>query len=124
MSNIAQMEDNIRTMTAFREFNEKDLATVRKAVDIMNEAGTIGCTNCAYCTKVCPMNIGINEFFRAYNERFIYNNPDKGNKYYDRAISEGKNPASQCIQCASCEGACPQHLPIISLLEQCRALED
>ncbi|MBR2578243.1 MAG: aldo/keto reductase [Erysipelotrichaceae bacterium] len=118
MSSIAQMEDNIRTMTAFKEFNDKDRETVKKAVEIMNKAGAIACTNCAYCTKVCPMNIGINEFFRAYNERFIYNNPAKGDKYYNRAIEAGKASASQCIQCASCEGACPQHLPIVELLAE------
>ena len=30
---------------------------------------------------------------------------------------------SECIQCGQCEAACPQHLPIISLLEKCRELE-
>ncbi|MBR0229831.1 MAG: 4Fe-4S dicluster domain-containing protein, partial [Erysipelotrichaceae bacterium] len=36
----------------------------------------------------------------------------------------GKGVASDCIQCGQCEAVCPQHLPIIELLEGCRELED
>ncbi len=37
-----------------------------------------------------------------------------------RIVTTGKGRASDCIQCGQCEAACPQQLPIISLLKQCR----
>ena len=39
-------------------------------------------------------------------------------------VTQGKGKASDCIQCGQCEGACPQHLPIIQLLQKCRELEE
>ncbi|MBO4538076.1 MAG: 4Fe-4S dicluster domain-containing protein, partial [Erysipelotrichaceae bacterium] len=39
-------------------------------------------------------------------------------------VTEGKGRASDCIQCGQCESVCPQHLPIIELLQNCRCLED
>ncbi|MBQ1741747.1 MAG: 4Fe-4S dicluster domain-containing protein, partial [Oscillospiraceae bacterium] len=44
--------------------------------------------------------------------------------YYSGQLALGSGKASDCIQCGQCEGACPQHLPIISLLEEvARTLE-
>ena len=37
-------------------------------------------------------------------------------QYRDAVRGHGK--ASECIQCGQCESACPQHLPIISYLEE------
>ena len=46
----------------------------------------------------------------------IYGNLKRAkNSYKERA---GKSPASVCIQCGQCEGACPQKLPIIELLRE------
>ena len=118
MSTIEQMEDNLKTMSNFKPLDENDREVIKMAVDALNSAEKIACTNCAYCTKVCPNEIGINNFFDAYNLITVYNNVKGAKERYEMTIKHGKNPASMCIQCASCEGACPQHLPIVELLAE------
>ena len=67
------------------------------------------------------MNIPIPEIFNVVNRR-------KGSAEF-RTVREyslvtlNKGKASECISCGQCESVCPQSLPIISLLEECRALE-
>ena len=116
MSNIEQMDDNLKTMANFKPFDDEDRKVIEKVEEALKNADSIPCTNCQYCIHVCPNEIGINDFFKAYNEASVYNNIAKAKQTYERSIKQGKNPASSCIQCASCEGACPQHLPIVELL--------
>ena len=118
MSNIEQMEYNLKTMKDFKPLDDKEREVIAKAVEALNNADSIPCTNCKYCVNVCPNDIAINEYFRAYNEVSVFNNREHAQKIYKRTIDSGKNPASMCIQCATCEGACPQHLPIIKLLAE------
>ncbi|MBO4546058.1 MAG: 4Fe-4S dicluster domain-containing protein, partial [Treponema sp.] len=37
--------------------------------------------------------------------------------------TQGKGKASACVECGSCEAACPQHLEIIKLLKDCAGME-
>ena len=76
----------------------------------------IPCTACHYCTPGCLMGIHIPEIFAVMNVYKMYGNlTEARNEYRWRP---GGNLASTCIQCGQCEGACPQHLPIIRLLEE------
>ena len=118
MSNLAQMEDNLRTVTPFRPLDEKELQVVRKVQEALDADKSIPCTSCHYCTKGCPMEIPIPEIFNVINRK-------KGSpkfrtvREYD-IVTQGRGRAGSCIACGQCESACPQGLKIISLLQQCK----
>ncbi len=120
MSNLAQMQDNCGFMKEFTPLNEKEIESIGNVVDIINRNISIPCTGCSYCTEGCPQNIAIPKYFSLYNAE---KQELKGKfwtpqgEYYDRLTGIfGK--ASQCIECGQCEGACPQHLPIIKHLKE------
>ena len=120
MSNIAQAEDNLSYMADFKPMSEEEQAVIKKAQAELARIDSIPCTGCRYCTKGCPMQISIPSVFTAMNRIKIFNNPAEAAINYKNAIAAG-GKASDCIHCGQCEGACPQHLPIISLLEECAA---
>ena len=61
----------------------------------------------------------IPDIFRTVNEYKLFGNLERSRKDYVRRA--GDTLASECIQCGQCEQACPQHLPIVSLLEEAAA---
>ncbi len=121
MSSLAQMEDNLSFMKDFKPLDEHEQEVIKAAQEALNADKSIPCTGCRYCTKGCPMNIPIPEIFTVLNRK-------KGSPMFRTVreytiVTTGKGKASDCIACGQCENACPQHLPIISLLEECRSLE-
>ena len=121
MSSIAQMEDNLSFMKDFQPLTPEEEAVIAKAQEALDNDKSIPCTACHYCTKGCPMSIPIPEIFNVENRK--KGSPEFRTKREYTIVTEGRGKASDCIQCGQCEAACPQHLPIISLLEQCRSME-
>ena len=121
MSSREQMEDNLSTMHPFRPLNEDEMALIRLAQKALNEDQSIACTSCHYCTKGCPMGIPIPEIFTVVNRR--KGSPEFRTLREYAIVTQDKGKASDCIACGQCEAACPQHLPIIRLLEENRKLE-
>ena len=121
MSNIAQMEDNLSFMKDFRPLDEAEQAVIRRAQDALAAIPQIPCTACRYCIAGCPMKINIPDIFSASNRVTVYNQTEQAAKSYERATSGEHAKASECIKCGLCEGVCPQHLEIRSLLEECAA---
>ena len=121
MSNLAQMEDNLSYMRDFKPLSPEEEAVIAKAQWALNADQSIPCTACHYCTEGCPMGIPIPEIFTVANRR--KGSPEFRTKREYNIVTQGKGKASDCIQCGQCESACPQHLPIIRLLEQCRNME-
>ena len=121
MSSLAQMEDNLSYMKHFQPLSEAEQAVIRKAQEALNADKSIPCTGCHYCTEGCPMGIPIPDIFTVANRR--KGSPEFRTRREYSIVTQDKGKASDCIQCGQCESACPQHLPIISLLEDCRAFE-
>ncbi len=117
MSSEEQMADNIRTFTSFEPLSEEEQALVNQVRAIMLNVPQIGCTACRYCTPGCPMNIAIPDVFRALNTMSLYGDEFRPKAFYGGLIGQGHGRAAECIACGQCEGVCPQHLPIISLLK-------
>ena len=114
------MDDNLRQMTPFKPLNEAERKAVAQAQKALDAAKMIPCTACHYCTEGCPMQIPIPEIFTVYNRK-------EGSPHFRTVreytiVTTGRGKASDCVQCGQCEGACPQHLEIISLLGKCREL--
>ena len=116
MSTFEQMVDNVKTMRYFQPLSNEECHVLEEVRQVLRQFNDIACTACHYCTPGCPMGIHIPETFAVMNVYKMYGN--LGEARNDYTWRPGGEKASACIQCGQCEEACPQHLPIIRLLEE------
>ena len=105
LSTLEQMQDNISFMKDFRPLNAEEQGALQKVCAIFRNRELIPCTNCRYCTEVCPQEIPIPELFAALNAR-----------RQEQSAETNGDAASTCIRCGKCEQICPQNLNIRELL--------
>lgn len=116
MSDMAQMQDNLSYMKDFRPLDEEERRAVGEVRDILRSMRLIACTACRYCTDGCPKHISIPDLFSCMNAKVGYHDWSAG-FFYREIFTKNNGKASECIGCGKCERACPQHLPICSLLK-------
>ncbi len=119
MSNLEQLNDNVNTMADFKKLTKEEFDLLFNVVKVINEKPTIPCTDCKYCVKDCPMQINIPQIFKVMNHHKKFDADPKvvSNKWsFDNQTGEAR--PSSCIQCALCEGHCPQKINIIKELEE------
>lgn len=120
MSTLEQVEQNCRTFAGFDGISAEQRKAIEKAQAIMAASGTIQCTGCDYCAKVCPQNIGISGALTALNYYINFKDPYKANYQLGFVVrfNGGKAMPSECIRCGACESACPQNIPILECFDR------
>ena len=99
MSNMEQLQENIRTFGEERPLNEEERQTLLDIADGMVKKIAVPCTACHYCVSHCPQGLDIPHLLSLYNEHSF-----TGGGFIApmalSAISKDKWP-SACIGCRS-----------------------
>ena len=118
MNSMEQVQDNLDTVDNFEHLSEKENETILKAVELINSKTIVPCTGCSYCTKDCPMNIAIPDYFALYNNSFAFPKAFEAQKQRYNEYTSSKGKPDDCIECGQCESKCPQHIEIRKFLKE------
>ena len=110
MSNMEQMQANIRTYEEEKPLNTQEMETLLAIADGMVGKIALPCTACHYCVSHCPQGLDIPSLLALYNEH-CFTEGGFIAPMAMMAIPEDKRP-SACIGCRSCEAVCPQQIKI------------
>ena len=110
MSTMEQVEDNLKTFTAFRALSEKESQEINEIVKLINSRVQNGCTGCSYCMP-CPAGVNIPMNFRVWNTYHMYQNYDMVGNRWEKELGDSAQ-AKNCVKCGKCEQVCPQKLSI------------
>ena len=108
MSNMAQLEENIKTFETDAPVTEEETKALYKIADSLKKG--VPCTACRYCTTACPKGLDIPHLLFLYNE-YLFTDGGIIAKIGISAVPEEKMP-SACISCGKCERLCPQVIPV------------
>lgn len=114
MSNMEQMQENIRTYGEDKPLNKKEMDTLMGIVEDMVKKNVVPCTACHYCVDHCTQGLDIPRLLELYNEHAF-----TGGGFIApmalSAIPEDKHPDA-CVGCRSCEAVCPQQIKISEVM--------
>lgn len=107
MSNMEQMQDNVRTFSEAKPLTEEENDTLLGIAEHMKQS--LPCTACRYCCEGCPKGLNIPALLDIYNELRVA--PSVNVKMRVEALGPEKQP-SACIACGKCARACPQKIDV------------
>lgn len=120
MSNLAMLEENVRTVHAFDPAKDADFEKMCAGLDRLR--ATLGerfCTACRYCLP-CPQKIDIPRYMELYRNWKCFGLDDSV-KAALKGIPADQS-AANCTECGICEDKCPNHLSIRAMLKELQGI--
>ena len=120
MNELQQVRDNCNTFADFKPLDADEQEGIRLAQEAMVASGTVPCTGCDYCAKVCPQGIGISGAMTALNYFINFGDPYAANYQLGFVVrfNHGRKMPNECIRCGACEEACPQNIAILDCFDR------
>ncbi|NYB74626.1 aldo/keto reductase [Sedimentibacter hydroxybenzoicus DSM 7310] len=110
MSNMEQLNDNIKTFTNLKPIEDDEQKVIDKVVDDLRKIKPVPCTGCRYCME-CPYGVDIPGIFDIYNDYKKSENKQIATRSYFVFTSDEKR-ADKCQECGECVTKCPQQINI------------
>jgi len=112
MSNMEQVQDNLRTYESRNPLSPEEEQLVMEAAE--RQKKSIPCTACRYCCDGCPKGLDIPTLLALYND-YRYH-PGFTVTMAVEAMPADKTPDA-CIACGKCSRICPQGIDIPGALK-------
>ena len=117
MSNLAQMQDNLKTFSEDKPLSAEETALLEDIAAGL--ARMIPCTACRYCCPGCPKGLDIPTMLSMANDMAMSLSFNTVSRY--TALGEGRR-ADACIACGQCSRICPQQINVPEELHRLAAL--
>lgn len=117
MNDVKHVEDNLKSVDDFKPLTKKQKEIFTEVEKLALDEQAIRCTDCKYC-QPCPSKIDIPSVFDSYNGVIADNGRTLAKQKFVEVIKRRKGfQITDCTQCRSCEGVCPQNLEIVKNLQ-------
>ncbi len=122
MSTMEQVEENLQfgnrsQVQSFGDAEQKLIAQVR---EMYRALMAVPCTKCSYCMP-CPNGVNIPTNFDFFNHAHLFDDT-VGARFRYEVFLTPEQRSSNCIDCGTCEGLCPQKIPISEWMPKVTAL--
>jgi len=112
MSNIEQVQDNLKTFKNLKPLTGEEMALIESVLNEMGKVSDIACTACKYCHEHCPQGIDIASCFSLYNQMKCGDGEHDWNTIIMYNAVPASKKADRCIDCGICIEHCPQNINI------------
>ena len=119
MSNMEQMQDNIRTFSSGAPLSDSERSLLEDIATRLHSGEP--CTACRYCCDGCPQGLDIPSLISYYNDLSLQFSFTPVMQI--EALPEDKRP-SACLGCGACAAICPQGIQIPDVLSRLCGLFD
>ena len=117
MGSVEMVRENVGFMQDFVPLSEAECTALDRVCDVLRKVDAIPCTECRYCTEVCPKAVAIPDALSCLNAWRMFRDRN-AEYYYNDVFTLHGGKASECVGCGACENICPQHLLIRELFRE------